>query len=1307
MRELERQSVFSRIGHGRIGEGARTSNGYRHEERCFQNNTSASFLFFNFPMWWEVKNMWETFRKYRNLVDIYMAQNRLRNGKKFGFLRFKNGSRERNETDWSTTRNRESHNHQYIPKRDDRTYSEVAKGNKDGEIKTSVVGKNTRMRNVVGSAKDVEFLDSIEDICKAEGLDDFETKLLGGLDIMVKCVPVDGWSENVFRQVAEEWGSPFEFANCDFNESFDLRVGRVLILTERINKIIYSKNMIFNGTQRLIRIIKYSAEDGWESRKHRSDDTTDYSLEMENIIPDSDDDERDDGHWENQKVQKDETLLSRVGKFKVCMEQVKDMQQEGVGQSTPKEDVNVSDSDPEKSNCCKVNEQNAGNVDFDCDVNIGGNVGNGPKSLGSIGFHKTPLHDILTKPDQQTGFNGPNEVETNHGLNDNLETHMTKAKSMREVAGEKTKINNVVKVLPPRQQRETAIKIPTMRNICNKANSEGNSRTTTISESRNSIENPEVKHLGEKLGFKWVEDKGEKVKSHVNVDVNGSVADDEGLGSDGKTKWVCELISKEKPLVFGLQESKMDYMDKNIIRYMWGSDAFGYSIVNAVGSSGGILTVWDNTWFFDIKVIGEEEFLIVVGSWKGRCGQVGFINVYAPHDIEVKANLWDKISMLINSIDAAWCIFGDFNEVRSCNERKNSSFNRMGAANFNNLISTNSLIDIPMGGKKFTRISDDGLKFSKLDCFLTNVCFCDNWSSLAVVAKERKLSDHGPLVLNDKVIDFWPKPFRCFDILMEDIECDRIVADCWRKMVYSINPDSIFRDKLKNVKEAESRDLEVAELERWKEARREWIEKDRCKNEMIRQKARSKWVLEGDENSKKLHASINRNNRKTRVNGLMIDGCYYKIIAKILVERMKKVIDKVVGEEQNAFIHGRYILDGSLIANEAYDYLKNEKKKAFLLKIDFEKAYDNVNWKFIQHTLLQMGFGEKWCKWIEALAEWINVTIKQAFSYGYFKDVEIGSSAIPILHLQYADDTLIFKEWKESNARNLMRIMECVKQASGLKINLNKTKLYGGGNNTFFWLDSWMGNEIILNEKFPRLIVGLDQVVNTLAFGDRGQGFDPHPLQGRRLYRLEMNQRITVGEKIWEGESWGWQWDWARNLRELDSWTWLHDDDGIFTFKRLREMIDDKILNKTKWNKLIPRVMEGWNKVFKWWKMGRVNIGSIQDIISHDDNNSLNLKEKSIWQALRNTTSMDLEPNETLHQRKKNGRMMLESIDNGPLVYPTVKENGQIRNKKYAELTEQEKLQDDCDVQATNIILQGLPPDVCPLVNHHQAAKDI
>nr|GEV58037.1 hypothetical protein [Tanacetum cinerariifolium] len=74
---------------------------------------------------------------------------------------------------------------------------------------------------------------------------------------------------------------------------------------------------------------------------------------------------------------------------------------------------------------------------------------------------------------------------------------------------------------------------------------------------------------------------------------------------------------------------------------------------------------------------------------------------------------------------------------------------------------------------------------------------------------------------------------------------------------------------------------------------------------------------------------------------------------------------------------------------------------------------------------------------------------------------------------------------------------------------------------------------------------------------------------------------------------------------------------------------------------------------------------------------------------------------------KKNGRMMLDSIDNGPLVYPTVVENRQTQPKKYFELTEAQKLQDDCGVQVTNIILYGLPPDVYAFVSHQEAAKDI
>nr|GEW00079.1 hypothetical protein [Tanacetum cinerariifolium] len=69
--------------------------------------------------------------------------------------------------------------------------------------------------------------------------------------------------------------------------------------------------------------------------------------------------------------------------------------------------------------------------------------------------------------------------------------------------------------------------------------------------------------------------------------------------------------------------------------------------------------------------------------------------------------------------------------------------------------------------------------------------------------------------------------------------------------------------------------------------------------------------------------------------------------------------------------------------------------------------------------------------------------------------------------------------------------------------------------------------------------------------------------------------------------------------------------------------------------------------------------------------------------------------------------MILESVEHGPLIWPTVEENSVIRTTKYVELSTAEKIQVDCDMQATNIILQGLPVDIYSLVNHHRVAKDL
>ncbi|GJS09456.1 retrovirus-related pol polyprotein from transposon TNT 1-94 [Tanacetum coccineum] len=74
-------------------------------------------------------------------------------------------------------------------------------------------------------------------------------------------------------------------------------------------------------------------------------------------------------------------------------------------------------------------------------------------------------------------------------------------------------------------------------------------------------------------------------------------------------------------------------------------------------------------------------------------------------------------------------------------------------------------------------------------------------------------------------------------------------------------------------------------------------------------------------------------------------------------------------------------------------------------------------------------------------------------------------------------------------------------------------------------------------------------------------------------------------------------------------------------------------------------------------------------------------------------------------QNREYGRMILESVEHGPLIWPTIEENNVTRTKKYEELSATEKIQVDCDLKATNIILQGLPSDVYSLVNHHRVAE--
>ncbi|GJY36448.1 retrovirus-related pol polyprotein from transposon TNT 1-94 [Tanacetum coccineum] len=93
--------------------------------------------------------------------------------------------------------------------------------------------------------------------------------------------------------------------------------------------------------------------------------------------------------------------------------------------------------------------------------------------------------------------------------------------------------------------------------------------------------------------------------------------------------------------------------------------------------------------------------------------------------------------------------------------------------------------------------------------------------------------------------------------------------------------------------------------------------------------------------------------------------------------------------------------------------------------------------------------------------------------------------------------------------------------------------------------------------------------------------------------------------------------------------------------------------------------------------------------------------EKSLYDSWKSHMELYIE-------NRENGRMILNSVQNDPLIWPTiVEEDGTTRTKRYEELSVAKKLQAECDLKATNIILQGLPPDVYAIVNHHKVAKEI
>ncbi|GKB49399.1 RNA-directed DNA polymerase, eukaryota [Tanacetum coccineum] len=548
----------------------------------------------------------------------------------------------------------------------------------------------------------------------------------------------------------------------------------------------------------------------------------------------------------------------------------------------------------------------------------------------------------------------------------------------------------------------------------------------------------------------------------------------QGLGNKTKKEWIKELTIKNKLKLIAIQETKMDKISHMDVKFMWGNPNYDFVCSDSLGNSGGILCIWEASVFKKDYVSISDNFVAIYGTWLPSNVKFLFVVIYAPQQPALKRVLWEYISLLLSRWNGKAILIGDFNEVRSSDERRGSWFNQASARVFNHFISSSGLVDIKL------EVTDGVVSL---------------FPSITALCLDRHLSDHRLILLRDIPTDFGPIPFRFFHSWFKYEGFDEMVEQTWRSFSHSDRNGMVcFKKKLQDLK---------AIIRQWIKDKRiqmndskQVIKDGLCeidkkldqglvsdsllarRRDLNRQldvikskedansfqKSKIRWAIEGDENLIFFHGIINKKRSQLAIRGVFVDGvwqtdpCAVKVtFRKHFEARFKKPTSS--GLKINFTFPKRLVQDqaGDLERSKYWSFIG--RGRTILYEWSFFKGvqlfFHRSNSKglglvngspsneFLFHGGLKQG--DPLAPYLFILVmESLHLSFSRVVDAGMFKGIRL-SNSLSLSHLFYADDALIIGEWSNDNLRSIINVLKCFHLASGLQINIHKSQLLGVG----------------------------------------------------------------------------------------------------------------------------------------------------------------------------------------------------------------------------------------------------------------------